>query len=99
MYEEVTMHTFQDRFNAIRPDNFSYDGLTALFNYLEELEEDTDNKQELDVIALCCEYTEYESLEEFHKEFDKEDYPDIESIQDATTFVRVGDCGFIIGSL
>lgn len=43
---------------ANRSNNFSYEGLEALYNYLDDLSEDTGENIELDVIALCCEYTE-----------------------------------------
>lgn len=43
---------------------FSYEGLNALFEWLEELADDTGTPYELDVIALCCEFTEYSDLEE-----------------------------------
>ena len=38
--------------------NFSHNGLRALFDYLEKLSEDTGSGYELDVICLCCEYSE-----------------------------------------
>lgn len=41
-----------------REKNFSHNGLRALFDYLEELSEDTGSGYELDVICLCCEYSE-----------------------------------------
>jgi len=41
-----------------RKTNFSYEGLEILFEYLEELEEGTDQEIELDVIALCCDFSE-----------------------------------------
>lgn len=82
-----------DRFKEMgRGDNFSYDGLDALYDYLEELDEN----YELDVIALCCEYNEYENIEKFWKDHNKEDYPDIETIRDHTQLIEVGDKGFII---
>jgi len=42
-----------------RADNFSHAGLLALFDMLESIEEDTGTPIELDVIALCCEFSEY----------------------------------------
>jgi len=44
--------------DADRRDNFSYEGLNALFDYLEDYEEQTGEEIELDVIALCCDYAE-----------------------------------------
>ena len=41
-----------------RTENFSYDGLEALFYLFEQLEQDSGEEMELDVIAICCEYAE-----------------------------------------
>jgi len=46
----------------IRKENFSYDGLNALYEYLTDCEEE--QGIELDVIALCSEYSEL-SFSEF----------------------------------
>ena len=98
MKETVQESYFIDRFAHMdRKENFSYEGKKALFAYLEEYEHSTGEELELDVIALCCEYTEYSSLEEFHKEYNKEEYPDLESIRDHTQFIEIeGTEGFII---
>jgi len=46
---------FQDQFRqAGRADQFSYEALNMLYEYLEDI----DPQYELDVIALCCEYSE-----------------------------------------
>jgi hypothetical protein len=46
---------FRDEFKAHGRDNqFSYEGLELLFDYLEEIAPE----YELDVVALCCEYSE-----------------------------------------
>lgn len=58
MKTTVTLSAFRDEFKAIRPDNFSYGGLGILFQYLEDYEEITGEEIELDVIAICCEYSE-----------------------------------------
>ena len=53
------VYQFREAFRlAGRGDQFSYEGLEVLFNYLEELSEDTGETIELDVVALCCEYYE-----------------------------------------
>ena len=45
-----------------RKDQFSYNGLTALYKHLEEaLDEDSENEYVLDVIGLCCEFSEYDN--------------------------------------
>lgn len=58
MKTTVTLSAFRDEFKAIRPDNFSYEGLGILFQYFEDYEEITGEEMELDVIAICCEYSE-----------------------------------------
>ena len=78
-----------------RENNFSWEGLALLFEYLESIEEDTGEEMELDVIALCCDYTEYQSIEEFQREYGDE-YEAIEDIEQQTTVIPVNDDAFII---
>ena len=94
MIQSINQNQFQDAFMKLRSDNFSYEGLNALYNYLEQLEDDMEKSIELDVIALCCEYSEYKNLEHL-----QEDYSDIETMEDLmleTTVIPVGKEGFII---
>jgi len=65
----VTCSDFHDAFQDTRPDNFTYAGLNALFEYLEEYEDSTSEEVALDIIALCCEYTEYEGIDDFNKTY------------------------------
>jgi len=96
MKQTVNFSEFCDGFRDMnRNDNFSYDGKVALFEYLEELENDCGTEIEFDVIALCCGYTEYESLEEFHKNYDKGTYPNLDTLRDYTQVIEF-DKGFII---
>jgi hypothetical protein len=67
LYEEVNFNTFRERFRQIRPDNFSYEGLKALFDWLQE--EAEDQNIALDVIGLCCYLTEYESVEAYNEDY------------------------------
>ena len=48
-------HAFETRGRAAQ---FTPDGLRVLFDYLDECEDSTGAPIELDVIALCCEYSE-----------------------------------------
>jgi hypothetical protein len=49
------VYQFRDAFHSAgRASQFSYEGLELLFNYLEEVDAD----YELDVVALCCDYSE-----------------------------------------
>jgi len=58
MHQTVNFTDFHNAFKQLRPNNFSYEGLQALFEYCEDYERDTGEPQELDVIALCCDVTE-----------------------------------------
>ena len=59
MKTTVFLCDFREAFaRAGRQSQFSYDGLAILFDYLEEIEQDTGEEIELDVIALCCDFAE-----------------------------------------
>ena len=58
MKTTVSFYDFRRDFEECRPNNFSYVGLTILFEYLEEYEESTGEELEFDVIAICCDFTE-----------------------------------------
>jgi len=96
MYQSITKSDFTSAFHRMnRGEQFSYKGLIALYDYLEQYEEDTGEQIELDVIAICCEYAEYESLEEFQEDYG-DDYQSIDEIEQVTTVISVDDDGFII---
>ena len=87
---------FVDAFRKMgRTDNFSFKGLVALYEYLEMLGDDLGQEIELDVIALCCEYAEYDNLEEFQADY-SEDYQTIGDIESDTTVIMIDDDSFII---
>ena len=76
MIIQVTEHNFIDAFTNLRPDNFCYASLKALFEYYEECEEGSGVPVELDVIAICCDWTEYtysEAVSAYGIDF-KDDY-------------------------
>jgi len=58
MVQTLNETSFSDAFNKTRPDNFSYAGLSILWEYFETYENDTGAQIELDVIGICCEYSE-----------------------------------------
>ena len=96
MKQSVNMYDFERAFKNFERDNFSYDGLKALFEYLEDYEEDTGEEIELDVIALCCDYMEYDSLNEYNDDYGTK-YSEIDAIQDDTTLIKIdGLNSFII---
>ena len=90
-------YELQQAFKAYgREDNFSYTGLCALFDYLDEGGADID----LDVIGLCCEYSEEDyadiadnysiDLSEADGDEDEEKQIVIDYLQDNTIYVGEG---------
>ena len=64
MYVTVSFDGFVNAFERKgRANQFSHDGLSALFDHLEQGEDAMNLSIELDVIALCCEYAEVEADE------------------------------------
>ena len=53
-----------------RGDQFSNLGFRALFHYLDDLSDDMGQDIHIDVIALCCDFTEYESLDELYDNYE-----------------------------
>ena len=95
----MNFYDFSRWFEQNRPNNFSRVGLRALFDYFEEFEEDTGQEWEFDGIALCCDFTEYEDLDEFKSNYTCEEYQDIkdwEGINDYTIVIPVGEKSFLI---
>ena len=97
MKKTIDLNEFVQTFKDFgREDNFSKAGLEALFNWFEELEDSSGTEIEFDCIAICCEFTEFESLEEFHNNFDSEEFPDLETVQEHTTVIEIDNDAFII---
>jgi len=96
MIQTINEYQFTNAFHKMdRGNQFTHRGLLALFEYLEDYEDSTGEQIELDVIALCCEYNEYEDLAEFQEDY-SEDYESIEEIEQATTVIMIDDDAFII---
>ena len=92
----INEYQFEQAFkNAGRGNQFSREALKALFEYLEECEAGKGEEIKLDVVALCCEFTEYEDIEEFQADYGAE-YEDIDDIARKTLVIPVDDNAFII---
>ena len=101
MYDTIDFNAFNDWFLKHRPNNFSYDGRVALFDHLEELDDAVSENGsclgiEFDPVAFCCEYSEYENIQEFWQDYDQKDYPTIEKIKDHTSVIELAKNSFII---
>ena len=78
MYKTISENEFVQEFKECgRESNFSDYGLRQLYSYFEDFEVDSGKEIELDVISICCDFTEYDSLEELQA-----DYNDIETEED-----------------
>jgi hypothetical protein len=110
MKTTVSRYDFERAFaDADRKENFSYEGLRLLFDYFEEYEESTGEEVELDVIALCCDYSEEDtadiarnySIDLAHLDAEDEDYEEQcteavrEYLEHNTTIVGETSTGFV----
>jgi len=59
MKTTVSKYDFREAFRTMgRQDQFTYDALGLLFDWVEELDEACGTETELDVIAFCCDFSE-----------------------------------------
>ena len=82
--QNVNFSMFLDSFSDTYRHNFTYEGKRALFDYLEQLSEDLGEYIELDIVALCRDYTEYKNLEELQR-----DYSNIKTMEDLENKTQV----------
>lgn len=78
----VDVSDMKERFEALDRDYYTYEGLEALLDYYDEIDED----MEFDAIAICCDCTEYGdwaacSLEDLKDEYSYK-YPVEEWLED-----------------
>ena len=91
MKQTVNEYDFRRAFETLRPEQFSYEGLGLLYQYFVELEDDLGEEIELDVIAICCEWSEDSPAEIMDKYnlglddigLDPDDDPDKSAIENA----------------
>lgn len=86
-----------------RGDRFSDEAMEELYNYYDNLGE----PYELDIIGICCSWTEYENLEEYSKEYmDESDFEGmdddekeeiiLDNLDDNTYFTRLSNGSVLI---
>ena len=95
MIQTINQSQFIDAFRSMgRENQFSYGALCALFDWFEECEISTGEPGELDVISLCCEFSEYSNLEEFNEEYsngDPENNLTMDEIWEKTVVIEIGN--------
>lgn len=85
MKKTIGVYEFIDEFRDSQyKNNFSYEGLKALYEYFEEYEEVEGIEIELDIVAIACDWTEYDNFEGI-----KEYYEDIETMEDLENITSV----------
>ena len=96
MKQTVSYYDFVAAFaNYDRIDQYTRAGLFAIFDYIEDYENESGEEQELDVVAICCEINEstWQEVAENYgydlSDIDKEDRRQevIDRLQDDTFFI------------
>ena len=90
MYIKVTESIFINSFLAIRPDNFSYAGLKALYEYFTDMGSE---EMELDVIGICCDFCQYDTEQEALEAYDVES---MYELNQETTVIECSDSTVIV---
>ena len=77
--QTLDKYELQAQFKAYDRDYYSLDGYQAMIDMFEE----TGTNYEIDVIALCCDFSEA-SIEDIRKEYDldEEEYPEDSDVLD-----------------
>ena len=98
MKQSVTRFDFVDWFRGsdTYKRNFSYEGLNSLFDYFEQLEEDMENEIDFDPIAICCEFSEYENLNEIKENYSSVEINNIDDLRYHTNVIEIDDSDKLI---
>lgn len=74
----LSSYDFHTYWPESRKDQFSWEALEAIYKYITELEDACGEETEFDPIAICCEWTEYDSALEAVNDYDYEEVVDLE---------------------
>ena len=87
IYQEVGEVGFLRAFEDYgRNDQFSREGLRALFDYLYSVSEETGQDWQLDVIGVCCDFSEYDTLQDAAEAYDMTE----QELQESTIVLFTG---------
>ena len=96
MKQTKNVHDFLRAFELHNRTNFSRDALRNMFEAFEEFEHDAEEEIELDVIGICCDFSEYDSLEDYNEQQGRE-VEDMEELHDEGHFLcQVDENGFVL---
>lgn len=93
MKQTINEYMFIEAFiDMDRADNFTTEALRALFAFLEDMERDTGEDYELDVIALCCDFSQ-EPIEDVLENYSLDS---IDDLHDETLVIDQFDDGTVL---
>ena len=82
-----------------RKDQFSYDDYEYLYAYLWDRGQELERPEDFCVVSICCEWCEYNSLQELAEQCGLEDIEDADEIVDAMekrgTLIRMDGGGVL----
>lgn len=93
MIQQVYESEFIDTLTRDEYTSFTYNGASALYKYLTDLEEDIGEQIQFDHVAIRCDYSEYKTLDEILDQYDN--INTLDDLIDNTTVIDF-DGGFII---
>jgi len=97
MYTRVTKANFRDTFlTSDYKNNFSYNGLTALYDYFSELEDELCESIEFDLVGIACEYSEL-TIKDLRDNYSiDKDIDVIEYLQENTIIIEIENSDRVI---
>ena len=98
MYTRVTKDNFRDVFLSSDnySENFSYDGLNALYDYFSKLEDELNESIEFDYISIAGEYSEL-TIEELRDSYSVDkDIDVIKYLQEHTQVIEIENSDSVI---
>lgn len=102
IYIEVNFSMFCDQFHRTgRETQFTYEGKKTLWRYLEGLHGDNDRSWELDVIELCCDWSEYNLKDlagDYRQHDDETDEEVLTRVKDRTIVLETEGDTYVIAS-
>ena len=84
--QTVNKSQFIDNLLADDYASWTYEDAEALYDYYEQYSDDTGEDVELDRVALRCEWTRADSIDEVIEDYD--DIEDLEDLQDNTQVIE-----------
>lgn len=89
MITTINENDFIQAFTSMgRGEQFTFKALQELFKYYEEYENSTGETVELDVISICCDWSEYKSEYELINDYNMSIKGGLDEIKENTTVIE-----------